>query len=114
MHSCPCLASCAQHTAHCKPIVTRTLLSCALLQTLSNLGDALVAQGEAVLTSGQADAGQAAFASALECYQASCSLSDSSAGDDLPGLLHNWGVGLHTISKQALVRLLLLQRMCRP
>jgi hypothetical protein len=74
-----------------------------LLQTLSNLGDALVAQGEAALQAGQPDAGQAAFASALEAYQASCALSDSSAGDDLPGLLHNWGVGLHTISKQAQV-----------
>jgi hypothetical protein len=75
-----------------------------LLQTLSNLGDALVAQGEAALQAGQPNAGQAVFASALEAYQASCALSDSSAGDDLPGLLHNWGVGLHTISKQAQVR----------
>jgi len=25
------------------------------------------------------------------------------AGDDLPGLLHNWGSGLHTISKHATV-----------
>lgn len=66
-----------------------------------------MAQGEAALQLGEADAGQAAFGSALEAYQASCSLSDSSAGDDLPGLLHNWGVGLHTISKQAQVRLLL-------
>lgn len=74
------------------------------LQTLSNLGDALVSQGEALLESGQSSAGQAAFSSALESYQASCSLSDSSAGDDLPGLLHNWGVGLHTISKHAQVQ----------
>jgi hypothetical protein len=77
--------------------------SIVLLQTLSNLGDALVAQGEAALQAAQPDAGQAAFAAALECYQASCALSDSSAGDDLPGLLHNWGVGLHAISKQAQV-----------
>jgi hypothetical protein len=93
-------------TVHCIFSCTPTpTLHPVLLQTLSNLGDALVSQGEAALQLNQPDAGQAAFASALECYQASCSLSDSSAGDDLPGLLHNWGVGLHTISKQAQVGL---------
>ncbi|KAF8069466.1 COQ3 [Scenedesmus sp. PABB004] len=69
--------------------------------TLSNLGDALVAAGEAALAAGDGAAGQAAFQAALGSYEASCSLTDSSAGDDLPGLLHNWGVGLHTIAKQA-------------
>eukprot|EP00775_Hariotina_reticulata_P010991 gene10991-11145_t len=69
--------------------------------TLSNLGDALVALGEAALNAGDAAAGQDAFQAAVQAYESSCSLTDSSAGDDLPGLLHNWGVGLHTISKHA-------------
>eukprot|EP00878_Enallax_costatus_P032407 GHUV01035613.1.p1 GENE.GHUV01035613.1~~GHUV01035613.1.p1 ORF type:complete len:300 (+),score=126.70 GHUV01035613.1:130-1029(+) len=83
------------------PLNHPCLLLCPATQTLSNLGDVLVSQGEALLESGQSAAGQAAFQSAVEAYQSSCSLSDSSAGDDLPGLLHNWGVGLHTISKHA-------------
>ena len=32
-------------------------------------------------------------------YDRACSLCDSTAGDDLPGLLTNWGVGLHTIAE---------------
>lgn len=30
----------------------------------------------------------------LEAYERSCALCDSSQGDDLPGLLCNWGSGL--------------------
>lgn len=45
---------------------------------------------------------------AVQSYESSCSMTDSSAGDDLPGLLHNWGVGLHTISKHAQARHTLL------
>jgi hypothetical protein len=63
-----------------------------------------VALGEAALAAGQPGAGQAAFEAALAAYQASCNHSDSAKGDDLPGLLHNWGVGLHSISKHAQVR----------
>lgn len=51
----------------------------------SNLGDAQVALGEAALQVGLQEAGQAAFAAALEAYQASCTLSDSANGK-----LHAW------------------------
>jgi hypothetical protein len=74
------------------------------VQTLSNLGDALVQQGEAAIAVGNAELGQHCFQSALSSYEASCSQTDSGQGDDLPGLLHNWGVGLHTISSYAQVK----------
>ncbi|GFR51857.1 hypothetical protein Agub_g14327 [Astrephomene gubernaculifera] len=34
------------------------------------------------------------FSGALAAYEAACALSDSEQGDDLPGLLCNWGAGL--------------------
>jgi hypothetical protein len=72
-------------------------------QTLSNLADALVQQGELAAGAGDGDAAHAAFSEALAAYEASCSMSDSEAGDDLPSLLHNWGVGLHAVAKAAQV-----------
>lgn len=60
-------------------------------------------QGELALAAGDAALAQQAFAGALATYEQSCSLNDSEAGDDLPSLLHNWGVGLHTIAKSAQV-----------
>jgi hypothetical protein len=74
-------------------------------QTLSNLADALVQQGELAQAAGDAALAQSAFASALAAYEQSCGLSDSEAGDDLPSLLHNWGVGLHAVAKSAQVGL---------
>lgn len=44
--------------------------------------------------------GQALFSQAMQAYERSCALSDSEAGDDLPGLLHNWGCGLHAAAKR--------------
>ncbi|KAG2440755.1 hypothetical protein HXX76_003612 [Chlamydomonas incerta] len=41
----------------------------------------------------EAEAG-AEFASALAAYESACSHTDSSQGDDLPGLLCNWSAGL--------------------
>lgn len=43
--------------------------------------------------------GHGVFQQALEAYCRSCTLSDSEQGDDLPGLLQNWGVGLYDMSK---------------
>lgn len=51
-------------------------------------------------------AGLGSLQGALQAYERSCSLCDSSAGDDLPGLLHNWGAGLYAVSKHAQVGLL--------
>ena len=93
--------------------------------TSSNLGDALVQLGAAQVEAAAALAAGAAVAAAtgqpapppeqeqqlrregmdnlqagLAAYERSCSLTDSAAGDSLPDLLHNWGVGLYEVSKQ--------------
>jgi hypothetical protein len=67
------------------------------------MADALVQQGERLASAGDAAGARAAFGEALAAYERSCGLSDSEAGDDLPSLLHNWGVGLHSVSKAAQV-----------
>ncbi|KAK9838501.1 hypothetical protein WJX81_003740 [Elliptochloris bilobata] len=41
------------------------------------------------------------YAEAMAAYAAACSLSSSEAGDDLPALLFNWGVGLHSLGTHA-------------
>ena len=61
------------------------------LQTWSNLADTLALYG-------------AAYGEAMRAYERACQLSTSEAGDDLPGLLHNWGVGLHSLGTHAQVR----------
>jgi len=58
---------------------------------------------------GQAAAAAAAeagrlYAEAMAAYSAACGLSSSEAGDDLPALLFNWGVGLHSLGTHAPVR----------
>lgn len=72
-------------------------------QTWSNLADALVQQAELLCSAGGRAEGEAMFSRALQAYEHSCALSDSSNGDDLPGLLYNWGVGLQAVSKHAQV-----------
>jgi hypothetical protein len=42
-------------------------------------------------------------ASAAAAAAAAAAVVNHASGDDLPGLLHNWGAGLHTISKHATV-----------
>jgi hypothetical protein len=68
------------------------------VQTWSNLGDALVKRAEVLAEAGGAEASiGAAYSEAMAAYGRACQLSASEAGDDLPGLLHNWGVGLHSL-----------------
>ncbi|KAK9813059.1 hypothetical protein WJX72_008231 [[Myrmecia] bisecta] len=66
--------------------------------TWSNLADALVAKAERLFDAGQHQAAQDAYGRAMEAYSKSCSMSSSDQGDDLPGLLHNWGVGFFSIA----------------
>ncbi len=73
------------------------------VQTWSNLADALVQEGEALVAVGEPGAAQASFTAAIQAYESSCSLTDSEAGDSLPDLLCNWGMGLLTISKHTQV-----------
>ncbi|CAI5471101.1 unnamed protein product [Closterium sp. Yama58-4] len=69
---------------------------------LSNLGDCAVKTAELLCPERPVGEGaEAAWAGAwgqyergMGAYAAACSLCDARVGDDLPGLLHNWGVGL--------------------
>uniref|UniRef100_A0A7S3VU66 Uncharacterized protein n=1 Tax=Dunaliella tertiolecta TaxID=3047 RepID=A0A7S3VU66_DUNTE len=69
--------------------------------THSNKGDALMQLSQALWDAGQVLEAQVTSQSALTSYETSCSLSSSSEGDDLPGLLANWGTGLITAGKYA-------------
>ena len=70
--------------------------------TWSNLADCLVQYAqllaEGPLASRRPEA-PGICEEALRAYERSCSLSDSSQGDDLPGLLCNWGSGLLAIAQ---------------
>lgn len=66
------------------------------MQTYSNLGDSLVAAADALCDLGRAEEGRREYGRGMEAYSAACGMSSSEAGDDLPGLLYNWGVGLHS------------------
>ena len=81
------------------------LYSAALPQTWSNLADTLVSRAELLEQQGKADARTASmYSEAMAAYGKACMLSSSEEGDDLPGLLNNWGVGLHSLGIHAQVR----------
>lgn len=42
------------------------------------------------------DIARQVYTNAMTQYEKACTLSNSDQGDDLPGLLHNWGVGLQS------------------
>ena len=88
------LASPADHALAQLPAFRPTCV--VVMQTLLNVADTHIALGEAQAEAGQLQAGQAAFQAGIAAYAEACGLCSSEAGDDLPGLLHNWGVGLHT------------------
>lgn len=74
------------------------------MQTWSNLADTLVARAELLVQDD--DAGSyvgAVYGEAMAAYSKACQLSSSEEGDDLPGLLNNWGVGLHSLGINAKV-----------
>ena len=64
------------------------------LAALWNLADARVKRGECAGRLGDAESANALFESAFRTYEAACGRADSAAGDDLGGLLHDWGCGL--------------------
>ena len=75
-----------------------------MLQTWSNLADTLVARAELLDEDGDAESCVAAvYGEAMAAYSKACMLSSSEEGDDLPGLLFNWGVGLHSLGTHAKV-----------
>ncbi|CAI5534547.1 unnamed protein product [Closterium sp. Naga37s-1] len=69
---------------------------------LSNLGDCAVKTTELLCPERPVGEGAVAawgqawgqYERGMGAYGAACSLCDARVGDDLPGLLHNWGVGL--------------------
>lgn len=75
------------------------------VEALTDLADALMQRAEARSSLAAAAAASVAVESdvarALELYARACGACDSAQGDDLPGLLHNWGVGLYTASRLA-------------
>lgn len=62
--------------------------------TLSNLADVLIQHGELLCKGGAGAEGGVMFQRAREGYGRACGLSSSEQGDDLPGLLLNWGAGV--------------------
>jgi hypothetical protein len=68
------------------------------------MADAYVKLGEVLCKTDRGPEGEEAFAKALVTYEAACGLCDSARGDDLPGLLYDWGVGLNTIASYAQVK----------
>ena len=64
------------------------------LAALWNLADARVKRGECAGRLGDAESAKALFDAAFRTYEAACGRADSAAGDDLGGLLHDWGCGL--------------------
>lgn len=79
-----------------------------VLQTWGNRADAFVRQAELMAESNAGQDGEQAarqaYEQSMEAYATACSLSSSEQGDDLPGLLHNWGVGLRSMAEHTLVR----------
>ncbi len=69
--------------------------------TYSNLGDILVQHGELLCKAGSLTDGVSKFTKAREAYAKACELSSSEQGDNLPGLLLNWGAGVLTAAEHA-------------
>lgn len=78
------------------------------MQTWGNRADAFVRQAELVAEGAGEQAGressQQAYEQGMEAYATACSLTSTEQGDDLPGLLHNWGVGLRSMAEHTAVR----------
>ncbi|KAL3140757.1 hypothetical protein ABBQ32_005308 [Trebouxia sp. C0010 RCD-2024] len=71
--------------------------------TWGNRADAFVRQAELVAEGNSEqdarEASQQAYEQGMEAYATACSLTSTEQGDDLPGLLHNWGVGLRSMAE---------------
>ena len=67
--------------------------------TAVNRADALKQAGDLALDAGDTAAAQAALTAADSAYAASVSTASSDDGDDIPSILHNWGVALHSASR---------------
>ena len=68
------------------------------MQTWSNLADSLIQLSQALSSTQRLQDVEEAVTRARAAYQSSCSNSSAYEGDDLPGLLSNWGTGLATVA----------------
>ncbi len=72
----------------------------------------LVARAELLDEAAESEASVAAvYGEAMAAYSKACMLSSSEEGDDLPGLLNNWGVGLHSLGTHAKVTICMSQTL---
>jgi hypothetical protein len=67
------------------------------MQTWSNLADVLIQLVQALAATHKLHDAEEAMRRAQSAFQESCSRSSSYDGDDLPGLLCNWGTGLAAV-----------------
>ena len=77
--------------------MSRIKVCCSSMQTWNNLADALIQLAQALSTTQRLQEAEEAVARARTSYQCATSLSSSEDGDDLPGLLCNWGSGLTAV-----------------
>lgn len=68
------------------------------MQTWSNLADSLIQLSQALSSTQRLSDVEEAVTRARAAFQSSCSNSSAFDGDDLPGLLCNWGTGLATVA----------------
>lgn len=74
-------------------------------QTWSNLGACHKEAGEVLAGEGRAQLAEEQYEKAVEAYGKACSLCSAAAGDDLPSLLHDWGVALYSYASYTTVRM---------
>ena len=89
------------------PLMEHGLMHVSAVQTWGNRADAFVRQAELMAESSPGQEGKEAVRQAYQqgmaAYGTACSLTSSEQGDDLPGLLHNWGVGLVSMAQHSQV-----------
>ncbi len=69
------------------------------VELLRSWADALVRRAELAAGAGDGASADACYGRALGAYAAACGGADSTKGDDVAGLLYNWGCGLQSLAK---------------
>jgi hypothetical protein len=69
------------------------------VELLRSWADALVRRAELAAGAGDGASADACYGRALGAYAAACGGADSTRGDDVAGLLYNWGCGLQSAAK---------------
>ena len=69
------------------------------VELLRSWADALIRRAELAAAAGDGGGADALYGRALGAYTAACGAADSTRGDDVAGLLYNWGCGLQSQAK---------------